>query len=62
LLISDAQTRFGASSVLGSSARRLQFDLAVKKGWMVARGMRPDAIIFLGDMLASGKLHMSDEE
>lgn len=58
LLLSDAQvihTPYGAFT--GSSAlawQRFLADLSLRKNWHVTSRLKPDAVVFLGDMLAAG--------
>lgn len=39
-------------------------DFQLRKAWKVARdlGPRPDAVVFLGDMMDNGRGDMGDEE
>ncbi|GLB37552.1 putative calcineurin-like phosphoesterase [Lyophyllum shimeji] len=41
---------------------RLVVDLNLRKNWWAALQKRPDAIVFLGDMMDGGRFNMSDEE
>ncbi len=66
MIISDPQVRhpsifYEETSWLGS-LRQLIFDLNLKKNWNVAAHFKPDVVIFLGDMLASGKHVRSENE
>ncbi|KAK0212798.1 hypothetical protein DFS33DRAFT_66866 [Desarmillaria ectypa] len=66
MIISDPQVRqpsifYEETSWLGS-LRQLIFDLNLKKNWNVAAHFKPDVVIFLGDMLASGKHVRSEKE
>ncbi|KAH9941010.1 hypothetical protein B0H21DRAFT_794210 [Amylocystis lapponica] len=64
LLISDPQVRYVPSSRRSriSALRQLFYDLALRRNWQFASRMRPDAVFFLGDMLASGRLVRNDDE
>ncbi|KAG6813544.1 hypothetical protein H0H92_009936 [Tricholoma furcatifolium] len=64
LLVSDPQVQHpleneGGPSLIGR-LRRLIFDMNLRKSWGVTTRMRPHVVIFLGDMLASGR-HVKDE-
>ncbi|KII92971.1 hypothetical protein PLICRDRAFT_696224 [Plicaturopsis crispa FD-325 SS-3] len=63
LLIGDVQVHYpnDALSLIGR-LRRFVYELSLKKSWSVANRLNPHAVIFLGDMLSSGRMHMSDEE
>ncbi|KAI0743823.1 Metallo-dependent phosphatase [Daedaleopsis nitida] len=37
-------------------------DLNLRKSWRAAMRRRPDAVVFLGDMMDNGRLEMSDQE
>ncbi|KAJ4483264.1 hypothetical protein J3R30DRAFT_3284279 [Lentinula aciculospora] len=41
---------------------RLTYELYLRRSWRVTMQMKPDAVFFLGDMLASGKNMNSEEE
>ncbi|TRM70030.1 hypothetical protein BD626DRAFT_476090 [Schizophyllum amplum] len=66
LLVSDPQVRpprdFWEDNSWLASARELFFELNLKRNWHVTRRMKPQAIFFLGDMLASGKYVHSEPE
>ncbi|KAJ3498475.1 hypothetical protein NLJ89_g10214 [Agrocybe chaxingu] len=59
LLIGDPQVQHPALTPKGSwwanPVRRILFELNLRKSWHVTARLRPDAVIFLGDMLANGK-------
>ncbi|KAG6918547.1 hypothetical protein DXG01_013637 [Tephrocybe rancida] len=59
LLVSDPQVQHplekDAQTSFTSRLRRFIFDLNLKKSWDVTTRMRPHVVIFLGDMLASGR-------
>ncbi|KAF8638052.1 hypothetical protein AX16_010684 [Volvariella volvacea WC 439] len=55
LLLSDPQIRYAASWHETWSIERVLFDLNLRKSWHVARQLRPDVTIMMGDMLAQGK-------
>jgi hypothetical protein len=67
LIISDAQVKNPAiapswMSSFFTSLQQLVFRLYLEKSWRVARRLKPDHVIFLGDMTASGRQVVSDEE
>lgn len=37
-------------------------DLNLRKSWRAALSLKPDAVIFLGDMMDGGRAAVSDEE
>ncbi|KAH9855252.1 Metallo-dependent phosphatase-like protein [Lenzites betulinus] len=37
-------------------------DLNIRKSWRAVRRRRPDSVVFVGDMMDSGRVDMSDEE
>ena len=37
-------------------------DLNLRKNWWVATSKKPDAVVFLGDMMDGGRFDMSEEE
>lgn len=41
---------------------RIIVDLNLRKNWWVATSKKPDAVVFLGDMMDGGRFDMSDEE
>ncbi|KAF6760127.1 Metallo-dependent phosphatase-like protein [Ephemerocybe angulata] len=41
---------------------RIIVDLNLRKNWWVATAKKPDAVVFLGDMMDGGRFDMSDEE
>ena len=41
---------------------RLVADLNLRKNWHASLKHKPDAIVFLGDMMDNGRYIMSDEE
>lgn len=58
LLVSDPQVHpsiLRQEIVWLSSLRQFIFELNLKKSWRVTKRLRPHVVIFLGDMLASGK-------
>ncbi|RDB25239.1 hypothetical protein Hypma_007764 [Hypsizygus marmoreus] len=65
LLISDPQVRHpaaaGSQSLLGH-LRHFIFELNLKKSWHVTTRLRPHVVVFLGDMLASGKSVQDETE
>ena len=63
LLLSDTQVphTFPYGAFIGSW-RRFLADLNLRKNWHVATRLNPDAVVFIGDMLASGRaLKTADE-
>lgn len=59
LLVSDPQVQLPSilrqETVWLSTLRQFIFELNLKKSWHVTKRLRPHVVIFLGDMLASGK-------
>ncbi|KAF5322281.1 hypothetical protein D9619_001903 [Psilocybe cf. subviscida] len=59
LMIADPQIHHSAFLAGGSwwahPVRRVLFELNMRKNWHVTSRLQPDAVIFLGDMLANGK-------
>ena len=41
---------------------RFIFESNLRKNWITARSLRPDGVIFLGDMINGGRYARSDEE
>jgi len=66
LMIADPQIHHSAFLAGGSwwahPVRRVLFELNMRKNWHVTARLRPDAVIFLGDMLANGKAARTLEE
>ncbi|KAI0334967.1 hypothetical protein GY45DRAFT_967086 [Cubamyces sp. BRFM 1775] len=64
LLIADPQVKdLSTSRRIGlSSFSQFLVDLTLKRHWHFASRMRPDVVVFLGDILASWRLIRSDEE
>ncbi|KAF9793237.1 hypothetical protein BJ322DRAFT_113506 [Thelephora terrestris] len=67
LVVSDTQIKNPAiapswTSSFFAAFERLLFDLHLKKSWHFAMHFKPHHIIFLGDMMASGRRAVSDEE
>ncbi|KAI0655920.1 hypothetical protein C8Q70DRAFT_922790 [Cubamyces menziesii] len=64
LLIADPQVKdLSTSRRIGlSSLSQFLVDLTLKRHWHFASRMRPDVVVFLGDILASWRLIRSDEE
>ncbi|KAI9067104.1 hypothetical protein FKP32DRAFT_1530643, partial [Trametes sanguinea] len=64
LLVADPQLRdLSTSRRIGfSTLRQYTLDLALKRHWHFASRTHPDAVIFLGDILASWRLIRTDEE
>ncbi|CAL1707749.1 unnamed protein product [Somion occarium] len=62
LIIDDAQVRLRPTThrFLDSVRYRL-YDLTLRRNWSFASSMRPNVIVFLGDMLASGYRVHEDE-
>ncbi|KAK2463168.1 hypothetical protein APHAL10511_004823 [Amanita phalloides] len=57
LLLSDTQVIHTPCSKYASHVwRRFLSDLNLRKNWHVASRLKPQAVIFLGDMLASGRI------
>jgi predicted phosphodiesterase len=42
--------------------RRVIFELNLRKSWHVTSYLRPDAVVFLGDMLSNGKAAKAHQE
>ncbi|EAU91469.2 hypothetical protein CC1G_01958 [Coprinopsis cinerea okayama7 len=59
LLLSDTQVKHPLLQSRGeawsSVIRRFFYDLNLKKSWHVTTRLKPDVVIFLGDMLSNGK-------
>ncbi|GLB37557.1 putative calcineurin-like phosphoesterase [Lyophyllum shimeji] len=59
LLVADPQVQvtleIGERPTTFSPLRRFIFDLNLKKSWHVTTRLRPNVVIFLGDMLAGGR-------
>ncbi|KAJ8495385.1 hypothetical protein ONZ45_g12884 [Pleurotus djamor] len=57
LLIADPQVRFPLHAIESDASwfGEFLYDTNLRKNWYAARHMKPDLVIFLGDMLASGK-------
>ncbi|KAF8622738.1 hypothetical protein AX15_006828 [Amanita polypyramis BW_CC] len=62
LLISDTQFIHGRNVGISQAWRRFLTDLNVRKNWHVTSRLNPHAVIFLGDMLASGRTLRSAKE
>lgn len=67
LVISDTQIKNPATapswvSSFFTALDHLLFDLHLKKSWHFAMHFKPHHVIFLGDMTASGRGAVSDEE
>ncbi|KDQ57771.1 hypothetical protein JAAARDRAFT_275020 [Jaapia argillacea MUCL 33604] len=64
LLLADAKVRFPSQSRRFSLATLRQFmaDLTLRRSWYAVTRKQPDIIFFLGDMLASGRAMMTDDE
>ena len=67
LVVSDTQIKNPAIAPSWTSSffvafEHLLFDLHLKKSWHFAMHFKPQHIIFLGDMTASGRRAVSDEE
>ena len=41
---------------------RIIVDLNLRKNWWAAASKKPDAVVFLGDMMDGGRFDMSEEE
>jgi hypothetical protein len=61
LVVSDTQIKNPALAT-SWTFDRLLFDLHLKKSWHFAMHFKPHHVIFLGDMTASGRGALSDEE
>lgn len=63
LLVADPQIHHSVllskDSAWANPIRHILFELNLRKNWRVTLRLQPDAIIFLGDMLANGKAAMS---
>lgn len=66
LLLSDTQVDYpslhGHGNTWVGPSRRFLFHLNLKKSWFVTSRLKPHAIIFLGDMLANGKIARNEAE
>ena len=67
LVVSDTQIKNPAiapswTSSFLTALDNLLFDLHLKKSWHFAMHFKPHRVIFLGDMTASGRRAVSDEE
>lgn len=66
LLLSDTQVDYpslhGHGNTWVGPSRRFLFHLNLKKSWFVTSRLKPHAIIFLGDMLANGKIARTEAE
>jgi len=67
LVVSDTQIKNPAiapswTSSFLTALDHLLFDLHLKKSWHFAMHFKPHHVIFLGDMTASGRRAVSDEE
>jgi len=66
LLVADPQIvdRYSYPNRLSSVSylTRVMVDLNMRKSWQVALRKRPDAVVFLGDVMDNGRLDISDEE
>lgn len=64
LLISDPRVRYGPlyKSTFLNSLYNWFYELSLRKTWQAALSYNPHAVIFLGDMLASGRKVKSLEE
>jgi hypothetical protein len=64
LLVSDAQVHnpFASEPSLRRRLRRYVYNQHLKKSWHVAMRLKPQYIIFLGDMLATGKYATDNAE
>ncbi|KAL4266408.1 Calcineurin-like phosphoesterase domain-containing protein [Pleurotus pulmonarius] len=67
LLISDPQLRYPLSALVGDNSflgpfRQFLYDTNIRKNWYIAKHFHPDAVIVLGDMLASGKYASTQAE
>lgn len=65
LLLADTQIQhpalFAEGSWWSNSFRHILFELNLRKSWRVTSRLKPDAVIFLGDMLSNGKGARSSE-
>ncbi|KAJ3488923.1 hypothetical protein NLI96_g2490 [Meripilus lineatus] len=65
LLLSDSQVRYTPTNGRhrwSDDIRRLLYHITIRKNWNYASSMKPDAVVFLGDMLASGSRVTRDDE
>lgn len=65
MLLSDPQVKppnAMPDDTWGGYVAELVFDVSMKKSWRVARTLKPDVVIFLGDMLSGGKYVRSEKE
>jgi hypothetical protein len=66
LLVADPQIldhrSYDGRSPLLVYLTRLAVDLNLRKNWRAALTKKPDAVIFLGDMMDGGRIDMLDEE
>ncbi|KAK7472737.1 hypothetical protein VKT23_000847 [Stygiomarasmius scandens] len=66
LLISDPQVQrpsiFREQSSWSGVIKQLIYDVNLKKSWRIVKGLQPDVIFFLGDLLASGRMVNSEIE
>jgi hypothetical protein len=65
LLLSDTQftnAPYGRNIAHPKTWRRFLSDLNLRKNWRVTSRLKPDAVVFLGDMLASGRTFKSAKE
>ncbi|PPR00982.1 hypothetical protein CVT24_000276 [Panaeolus cyanescens] len=66
LLVADPQVldyrSYPRRGVLLSYITRSIVNLNLRKNWRAALGRKPDAVVFLGNMLDNGRLKMSNEE
>ena len=68
LLVADAQvpdprTLAHEESRLGIDYfARLSRELYLRRAWRATRGLRPQVVLFLGDMLKTGRSIRSDDE
>lgn len=67
LIVSDVQVKNPAIAPswlfsFFAALRQLVFNLYLKRSWGVVMGLGPDHVVFLGDMTASGRRVVTDEE
>ena len=64
LLVSDTRVRYGPMYKPGlwSSIYNWFYELSLRKTWHAALSYKPHAVVFLGDMLASGRKIKRTEE
>ena len=63
LLLSDLHVRHPHAKLsLAATFQQYVSDHVLRKSWKVASRLKPEAIVSIGDMLASGRLVKSDEE